>query len=129
MDIDWDDEELVQPKNESSDDDDLFEFSTSLRIDDDGGAATLPADKDLPPLAPGVEDVLGDRGVLLKRQRSKISTGVSSAYANGKGAASSSGTNGSAAASSSVSSASANGAGSASSTVILATPLPSKDVP
>lgn len=65
MDFDWDDDELVQPRTaDSSDDDDLFDFSTSLRIDDiKEKAAELPA------LAPGVEDVLGDRGVLLKRIR------------------------------------------------------------
>lgn len=94
MDLDWDDDEFETPRNDKSDDDDdLFEFSSSLRIDDDNDTARPPKES-LPPLPVGVEDVLGDRGVLLKRHRPK--TG-----ANGKSAATTSLMNGKAAASSS----------------------------
>lgn len=68
MDFNWDDEDVVLPSASSATaaaaDDDLFEFSTSLRLSDDEGA---PPPDDLPPLAKGVEDLTGDRGVLVKR--------------------------------------------------------------
>lgn len=46
--------------------DDLFDFTTgtaALRLDDGVGGAV-----DLPPLEAGAEDVLGDRGVIIKRR-------------------------------------------------------------
>lgn len=77
--VNWDDEDL--PGRPSLDEEeDLFEFSSALRIDDDDA----PPEDELPPLPPGAEDVFGDRGVVLKRTRSA---------ANGaNGAGSSSGT-------------------------------------
>lgn len=51
--------------------DDMFEFTAgteALRLDDDeAGPCSQQNGKDLDPLPPGVEDVLGDRGVLLER--------------------------------------------------------------
>lgn len=66
----WDDEDLITPEAgpaPQGDDDDLFEFTTSLALD----ASDTEADEvkpELPPLAPGVEDLTGDRGVLLERK-------------------------------------------------------------
>jgi FKBP-type peptidyl-prolyl cis-trans isomerase len=50
--------------------DDLFEFTAGtavLRIDDDNAASFSSSKTVLEPLPPAVEDVLGDRGVLLER--------------------------------------------------------------
>lgn len=63
----WDDEDFeVPPRPELSfdDEEDIFEFTDSLRLD---GPEDEPK-KDLPPLPPGVVDLTGDRGVLLERK-------------------------------------------------------------
>jgi hypothetical protein len=59
---------VVKVGRRSSDCDveDLFEFTDTLRLSDDENETTLDQ---LPPLPPGVKDVLGDRGVLLEVRR------------------------------------------------------------
>jgi peptidylprolyl isomerase len=50
--------------------DDLFEFTDTLRISDDEHSGSNAVGKaDLPPLPKDTEDILGDRGVLVKRIR------------------------------------------------------------
>lgn len=72
MDINWDDEGLKTPLKTVTfdDEDELFEFSTSLKLDDDQGGPSAEA---LPPLPEGLEDVTGDRGVLIRRRRASKS--------------------------------------------------------
>lgn len=65
MDINWDDEELAAPAA-FDDDNDLVQFSTSLRISDDEEDEVT---EQLPALPEGVQDASGDRGVLIKRKR------------------------------------------------------------
>lgn len=47
----------------------MFEFTESLRIEDDESGNSLITEKELSPLPEGVEDVLGDRGVLMRRSK------------------------------------------------------------
>ncbi len=79
MDINWDDEDLAIPQRKVTfdEEEDIFEFTSSLRIDDEA-----PAPETLPPLPEGVEDVLGDRGVLIKRTRARGGSASSSAAAS-----------------------------------------------
>lgn len=65
----WDDDDFetpgAGPANGEAQLDDLFEFSTSLRIFDDEDQSPIPA-AEQPALEPGVTDLTGDRGVLLR---------------------------------------------------------------
>lgn len=66
--INWDDEDFATPSplRPVTLNDDMFEFTESLRISDDENTTTA---EELPPLPKGVRDVSGDRGVLLELKR------------------------------------------------------------
>lgn len=68
--VNWDDDDFAAPAPSGPaalNDDDLFEFTESLRLPDDEDAAS--SGKALQPLPEGVRDVLGDRGVLLELKK------------------------------------------------------------
>lgn len=68
--VNWDDDDFAAPAPPGPatlNDDDLFEFTESLRLSDDENASSSA--KELPPLPKGVRDVSGDRGVLLELKK------------------------------------------------------------